>query len=341
MQRFAIVSRQFSVPPTLRICIVTPARPTSRSGNRNTAARWAAFLRAAGHRVKIEQAWSGSEADILIALHARRSFESIAAYAGRFSSRPLLVVLTGTDVYRDIVHDASAQRSLELATRLVVLQDAAADELAPRLRPKTRVVYQSARAVPRSRPLSTCYEFVVSGHLREEKDPFRCAAALAHLDAGSRACVTHMGGALDGRMAEEARAWMAREPRYRWLGDVPHWRALRRLARARAMVISSRMEGGANVVSEALTIGVPVIASDVSGNIGMLGRDYPGYYAVGDERALAEVMRRAERDPAYYGELEDACRARAKLVTAERERAAIESLVAEAGSPSGLAAAVG
>jgi glycosyltransferase involved in cell wall biosynthesis len=150
-----------------------------------------------------------------------------------------------------------------------------------------------------------------------------------------------MGGALDSRMEAEARAWMAREPRYRWLGDVPHGRALRRLARARAMVISSRMEGGANVVSEALTIGVPVIASDVSGNIGMLGRDYPGYYTVGDERALADAMRRAESDPAYYARLEEACRERAKLVTAERERAAIESLVAEAGSPSVLLAAGG
>jgi putative glycosyltransferase (TIGR04348 family) len=320
----------------VRISIVTPARPGSRSGNRNTAARWASFLRAAGHRVKVEQSWSFAAADMLIALHARRSFDSIAAYAERFPQRPLVVVLTGTDVYRDIRHDAKAARSLELATQLVVLQDAAIEELAPSLRAKTRAVYQSARAVPRAVPVPALFEFVVSGHLREEKDPFRAAAALAYLDPQSRARVNHIGGALDSGMEREAHHWMAREPRYRWLGELPHWRALRVLARARAMVISSRMEGGANVVSEALTIGVPVIASDIPGNIGMLGRDYPGYYAVGDERALADVMRRAESDHRYYARLEEACRARAKLVTAERERAAIHALVAEAAASNAL-----
>jgi putative glycosyltransferase (TIGR04348 family) len=313
----------------LRICIVTPARAHARTGNRNTAARWAAFLRGAGHRVKVEQHWTGAHADALIALHARRSHDSIGAYAARHPDRALVVVLTGTDVYRDIVNDTNAQASLRLATRLVVLQEAALDELAPDLRQKARVIHQSAPHVERAKSLKTCFEIVVSGHLREEKDPFRCAAALAHLPAASRVRVTHVGGALDAAMADEARAWMSREPRYRWLGELPHGRALRLLARARAMVLSSRMEGGANVVSEALTIGVPVIASDISGNIGMLGRDYPGYYPLGDERALATLLDRAERDAGYYCALEEACRARAALVTAERERDALDSLLSE------------
>ena len=326
----------------MRICIVTPARAHARTGNRNTAARWAGLLRAAGHRVGVEQRWSGAPADVLIALHARRSHESIADYAARHPERPLVVTLTGTDVYRDIVDDASAQASLHLATRLIVLQDAALDELAPALRAKARVVYQSSRAVPRTAPLARCFEIVVSGHLREEKDPVRCAAALAHLPPASRVRVTHVGGALTPQMEAEAREWMAREPRYRWRGELAHGRALRLLARARLMVISSRMEGGANVVSEALTIGVPVIASHISGNVGMLGRDYPGYYPLGDERALAHLIDRAERDAAFYRALDSACRARAALVTPERERAALEALLAElAPSTPALATATG
>jgi putative glycosyltransferase (TIGR04348 family) len=308
---------------------VTPAGAHARTGNRNTASRWAAFLRAAGHRVNVEQHWSGAAADVLIALHARRSHDSIAAYAERHPARPLVVTLTGTDVYRDIAQDPAAQESLRLATRLIVLQDAAPDELAPALRGKCRVVYQSARAIPRSAPLARCFEIVVSGHLREEKDPFRCAAALAYLPASSRVRVTHAGGALTPDMESEARGWMSREPRYRWRGELAHAQALRLLARARLMVISSRMEGGANVVSEALTIGVPVIASDIRGNVGMLGRDYPGYYPLADERALAALVERAENDRDYYAELESACRARAVLLTPERERAALESLLAE------------
>ena len=315
----------------MKIAIVTPAAARSRNGNRNTAARWARFLREQGHRVTVEQTWGNSPADLMIALHARRSFGSVARYADAFPERPLIVVLTGTDVYRDIQTDANAKRSLELATRLVVLQEMALNELSPRLRGKCSVIYQSAPRIEPVASLSSCFEIVVSGHLRDEKDPFRTAAALQYLPTGSRVRVTHVGGALDPHMADEARRWMARDNRYRWLGEVPHGRALRFLSRARLMVISSRMEGGANVVSEALTAAVPVIASRIAGNIGMLGARYPGYYACGSEQALGKLISRAERDPVYYSSLAAACRKRAALVTPERERKALCELVNESG----------
>jgi len=321
------LSRRFSA---LKISLITPAPPHSRNGNRNTATRWAAFLRKAGHTVLLEQHWSGAAADVMIALHARRSHASIRAYSARFPARPLLVVLTGTDLYRDIRSDADAQRSLALATQLVVLQELGALELPAAFRRKTRTIYQSARAMAKPKPLSTCFEVVVSGHLREEKDPFRAAAAAALLPADSRVRITHVGGALTAAMAAEAREWMAREPRYRWLGELPHWKALRLLARSRLMVISSRMEGGANVVCEALACKVPVIASRVRGNVGMLGAHYPGYYPLGDERALARLLLRAERDKGFYDALVRGCAARAPLVTRASERRAVARLIAEA-----------
>jgi putative glycosyltransferase (TIGR04348 family) len=314
----------------LKISLVTPAAARSRNGNRNTATRWAAFLRELGHKVVVEQQWSGAGADIMIALHARRSHASIRAYAESFPARPLVVVLTGTDLYRDIRGDPDAQRSLSLATQLVVLQELGALELPARFRRKTRAIYQSARAIARPAPLSGCFEVVVSGHLREEKDPFRAAAAAALLPRDSRIRVTHMGGALTPEMAAEAREWMTHEPRYRWLGELPHWKALRALARSRLMVISSRMEGGANVVCEALACKVPVIASRVRGNVGMLGAQYPGYFPLGDERALARLLLRAERDAAYYAALVRGCAARAPLVTPVRERESLGRLIADA-----------
>jgi putative glycosyltransferase (TIGR04348 family) len=307
----------------LKITLITPAAPGSLYGNRGTALRWAGMLRELGHRVSVQVDWDGKPVDLLLALHARRSHPSIHNFAVCCPHHPLIVALTGTDLYRDIRNDETAQESLQLATRLIVLQDMGLLELAPALRRKTRVVVQSAQTVPRQTPLKSCFEVVVSGHLREEKDPFRAAAALACLPPSSRIRVTHIGGAMSPAMAKEARLWMKREPRYQWLGEVAHGKALRLLARSRLMVISSRMEGGANVVSEALANRVPVIASRISGNIGMLGRDYAGYYALEDERALARLLSRAETDAAFYRKLAAQCRARKPLVSHSAERSAL------------------
>lgn len=313
----------------MKITIVTPAAPGTRHGNRNTAMRWARLLRELGHRVEIQVSWDGTPADVMIALHARRSHDSARRFAGACPGRPLILVLTGTDLYRDIRADADARASLRLATHLVVLQEKGVAELPATLHPKTRVVYQSARAVPAPAPLVRCFEVVVSGHLRAEKDPFRCAAALAHLPPSSRIAVTHIGRAMDSAMEREAREWMRREARYRWLGEQPHWRALRMLARARLLVISSRMEGGANVASEALIQRVPVVASRISGNVGMLGADYPGYYPLENERALARLLWRAESDPRFYRRLRDASRTRRPLVLPAQERDSLRRLLAE------------
>jgi glycosyltransferase involved in cell wall biosynthesis len=113
------------------------------------------------------------------------------------------------------------------------------------------------------------------GHLRAVKDPFRTAEAARLLLASSRVCVLHLGGPLEAGMAERAQAEMASNPRYRWPGDLPRWRALRLLARSRLLVaLTSIMEGAANVVTEALAVSVPVVSSRIPGSIGLLEPDY-------------------------------------------------------------------
>ncbi len=319
----------------MKIVIVTPAASRVRNGNRNTAQRWANFLRQLGHRVSVQVEWDGSRADLMLALHARRSHASIKLFAERCPELPLVVTLTGTDLYRDIRDDRSARESMKLATRLVVLQEMGLNELTPTLRAKTHVIYQSAYPVKSVQPSKRRFEVCVIGNLREEKDPFRCALAAALLPESSEIHISHMGRALTDDMARQAQALMEKNPRYRWLGELPHWRVKNRLARCRLMVISSIMEGGANVVSEALAAGVPVIASDISGNIGMLGADYAGFYPCGNERALADLLHRAETSPEFYGLLKAQCAKRKHLVEPEQELAGLEQLIASAISSSG------
>jgi putative glycosyltransferase (TIGR04348 family) len=313
----------------MKIALITPFLPASRSGNAHTAVRWRRFLGATGHRVEMATQWDDSPADVMIALHARRSHGAIAAFAARYPDRPLVLVLTGTDLYRDIRTDHQAQDSLRLATRLVVLQERGPDELEPVLRGKCRVIYQSAPAMrPGPRPKRS-FRVCVAGHLREEKDPFTPALAAGLLPADSRIHIRHLGAALDPAMAAEARRLEACYPRWRWLGLVSHGEARRRIAASHLLVISSRMEGGANVICEAVRAGVPVIASDVPGNVGMLGRDYAGYYPLADAQALAGRLLRAERETAFLDRLRLQCAARAPLFAPEREAAAIRQLIQE------------
>lgn len=314
----------------MKIALITPAVPGSLNGNRNTALRWARLLRERGHRVAVSTQWDGSAADLMLALHARRSYASIRTFNERNPGRPLIVALTGTDLYRDIRYDPNAKDSLLRATRLIVLQEQGPLELAPELREKVDIVYQSARAITRPPALQSVFEFSVLAHLRDEKDPFRAALALQFLPGHSRIQVRHYGKALVPELAQTAQQLMRQQPRYRWFGERPHRLVARRLARSRALIISSLMEGGANAASEAIVQGVPCLASDVAGNIGMFGADYAGYYPVGDERALAALMLRLELDPTYCARLTRQVVARQSLLTRENEQLSLLGSIEQA-----------
>jgi putative glycosyltransferase (TIGR04348 family) len=269
----------------MKITIVTPARPGTRTGNRHTALRWAAFLRAAGHRVSISTEWHGEPADVMLALHARRSHASIKEFPG-----PVVLALTGTDIYQDVHRSPEARRSIDLARELIVLQAKAAEEIPGR---KVHVVVQSSSTTLRHHPIKGKFRICVIGHLRAVKDPLLTLKALNHIERDLE--VIQLGELLEKELKPKTS-----DRRYRWLGSVPHGRALKWLASSHVMVISSRMEGGANVVCEALRIGVPVLASRIPGNVGLLGEDYAGYFPVGDDRALARLL---AKEKSFYEKL--------------------------------------
>ncbi len=331
-----------------QVVIISPALANANNGNWQTARRWASYLRC-DYRVACMMTWDPEDAltaspDLMIALHARRSADSIDAYARRFPQRPLVVILTGTDLYRDIRSDASAQRSLELATRIVVLQAAGLDELAPHLRAKATVIHQSAPSLkpfikpsakpslkpsiePFMRPAdATAFDVIMIGHLREEKRPATFIDA-ARLVSAPHVRLLHVGAALDLALGALAADTQANVARYRWLGPMPHAQTRQRLKRCALMVITSEMEGGANVIIEAVTSGVPVIASDIAGNRGMLGDGYAGYFPLGDSAALARLIDRAATDPVFHATLKEQCAARAALFAPAIEKTAVRELV--------------
>jgi putative glycosyltransferase (TIGR04348 family) len=310
-----------------RILIVSPAAARDNNGNWQTASRWARFLRTR-FAVEVASGWTTLDPapDLLIALHARRSAEALAAFKHAHPQRPALLVLTGTDLYRDIDSSPEARASLETADALVLLQEAGLARLAPHLQARARVIYQSSPALRPAAPNSRYADICMIGHLRAEKDPLTFMRA-AKLIATPRVRLLHIGGALDPELEEAARATEAASPRYRWLGPMPHAQTRQRLKRCRAMVIASKMEGGANVIIEAVTSGVPVLASQVDGNVGMLGRDYAGYFPLGDATALARLVERCVRDPDFDALLRRQCAARAALFTPQAEQAAVADLV--------------
>lgn len=313
----------------MRICIVTPAPPRSRHGNRATALRWARLLRELGHSVVVAQSYENQPCDVLVALHARRSAPSVERFRRRHPRASLVVALTGTDVYGDLDDDDLSLRSLELATTCVVLQPLALDRLPEQVRAKTRVIHQSALSPPSIGPgRGPGFAAVVLAHLREVKDPKLAAEAVRLLPSRSAVRVVHLGAPLDAGMEEWARTETNRNPRYEWRGDVPRRRAMQVLARSRVMVLTSKEEGGANALSEALAAGVPVLSSRVDGSVGILGGNYPGYFDSGRADQLAALLERAEVDAEFYGLLRRKCDALRPLVSPDRERRAWSELLA-------------
>jgi putative glycosyltransferase (TIGR04348 family) len=304
------------------VIIVSPALAEANTGNWHTAARWARLLR--NHfRTRILLHWQGEPHDILIALHAGRSAASIAAHAQHLPATPRIVVLTGTDLYRDIHCDADARLSLELATRLVVLNDQGPQALSEAHRAKCDVVLQSATALrPAAKPAQRLHA-VMAGHLRIEKDPLtflRCAERLA---ARADIRFEHIGAVLEATLGDAVRATAERCPHYAWRGELTRTQTRQRILRAHVLVNTSAMEGGAQVVIEAITSGTPVIVSRIAGHVGLVGADWPALFEAGDDAGLAALVERARDEPAFLRRLHDHARAVAPRFTPEAETAAL------------------
>lgn len=315
----------------MNITLITPAPPGSKAGNRATAERWGQLLERAGHRVTIVTEYSGEPCDLFIALHAWRSHEAVVRFRAQFPHTPLIVVLTGTDIY-DHQHryPETTLESMELADCLVGLHHRVGMDIPPRFAVKLTTVLQSADNPGSPPDDKDGFDICVIGHLRNEKDPLRAAMAARQLPEHSAIRVINAGKAHSPDWEDKARAEQQTNPRFQWLGEVDKPAIQQLMLRSRAMVISSVMEGGANVVSEACRAALPLIASNISGNIGLLGDDYPGYFQVSNNTDLARLLQRAEQSPDFLEELSARVGALAECFTPEAEQAALLAAIERA-----------
>jgi putative glycosyltransferase (TIGR04348 family) len=311
--------------------IVSPALADANNGNWQTARRWQRLL--SPHSARIVRQWPDALADgdeFMLALHARRSAASVQAWHQRHGGRGLGLALTGTDLYRDIAHDALAQRSLALAASLVVLQPLGVDALPVEFRAKTRVIVQSTPALKPLPKTVRHLRALMVGHLRAEKDPLTLMAAARLLPADGGVLIDHIGAPLEPALGVAAQATQAQCPHYRWLGARAHAETRKRIQRAHLLVHTSVLEGGAHVVMEAVCSGTPVLASRIDGNVGLLGQDYAGLFEVGDATGLARLLqscRAAGHDNALMRQLAHQCAQRAPLFEPQAEQAALRRWV--------------
>ena len=314
----------------MKICLVTPAGKQSRAGNRTTADRWAKILKGLGHRVSVVKEYDGSNADLMIAIHAWRSYNSIRIFSNKFPERPLIVLLAGTDIYRfQHTHPEETIDSMERATVLISLHNLVHQAIPKKFSGKLNLIYQSALPLIKQKtPTKRYFDVCVVGHLRDEKDSLRAAYAARKLPLKSRLRIIHLGKALNLRWSRFAREEELKNPRFKWRKEVASWKVRDQYSKSHALVISSVMEGGANVVSEALAAELPVIASKIDGNVGLLGADYAGYYPARDTKALTHLLLKAETDPSFLAILESQCRAKRILFYPERERDGWKTLLA-------------
>ena len=290
----------------MKVAIFFPRSNTRSSGNRITANRWAAILEQLGHQVRVADEYDGENLDFAICLHVFKTAEIVARLKQEQPTTRVAVAITGTDMYGNEETKLAVSEKLSTVDNVICLNPSTHAELPAELQKKSVVLLQSAELSTNSKAKdSDAFTVIVSGHLRDEKDPLRTAAAARLLPQSSKIQIRHFGGSLDPKLARRAREEMSENSRYHWFEEVGHDEVLAELRGADLLVQSSRVEGAPAVVSEAIVAELPLIISRIPGLVGLLGEDYPAIFEVEDTKELSALLLRSETDVQWYTSLKD------------------------------------
>lgn len=308
------------------VLIHSPFVRQDSQGNSATAERLRGILQQGGLRVAVEEVWYGGvEAPCMVALNARRSAGAVAEYRDACPDGRVVLILTGTDINHAECRDEGSptRRTMADAERLVVLHEVALESVPDSLRAKCEVIYPSVclpDGLVHEVRESERFQVIMAGNVRWEKNVPLVLDACRLLPAESRVEV-HLYGDADESMVPELLQATAGGAPFQWRGKTGHEDLLRVMAESDLLLNSSLQEGGANALCEAVALGLPVLASEIGGNLGMLGAGYGGYFPSGSVEGLVEGLIRVESDPAYYRLLKSRLKSRAERFAYQREQA--------------------
>ena len=277
----------------MKVCVASPYPLSDLKGNSVTTARIVRVLDEGGIEARGSHGYDGEPTDILITLHAIKGAPALFDFKKRKPKGKVVILLTGTDIYQGLPKGSKmGEDALREADRIVVRQEAAILRLPEQVRAKTVVIRSSLDPIAvKASPSQSRFIISVVGHLRPVKRPFLTIETLDQHPEWSDVEVWQIGQALDEEMRKTAEFWAEEDERYRWFGGVPRMESLALCCKSSLTINSSILEGGANAVLEAMTMGVPVLASRIEGNVGLLGNDYPGYFEEGRmAKALQAIM---------------------------------------------------
>ena len=282
----------------MKVCVASPYPLSELKGNSVSADRIVKMLNERGIGARGSYGYDSEPADILISLHAIKGAPAIFEFKKKQPKGKVIILMTGTDIYQGLPEGSQiGEEALEEADRIVVPQEAAILKLPEEVRGKTVVIRSSLDSIAiKASPSRSPFVISVVGHLRPVKRSFLTIETLAKRPEWSDIEVWQIGQALDEEMRKKAEVWAKDYQRYRWFGGLPRRESLALCAKSSLTINSSILEGGANAVLEAMTMGVPVLASRIEGNVGLLGDDYPGYFEEGqmDEALQAIINQRVD-----------------------------------------------